>query len=112
MIQFILIAGYYPLVLLLNFIARSKLIIWIYAEASVRVFDLLIIAIRHEFVSEVLAALLDIRWRFDRMLRVALTSLISILSLDLQSQLPPVREEASHIFHPMVCVEECSHSIE
>ena len=110
MIQFILIVSYS--LVLLHFIARSKLVIWIYAEASIGVFDLLVVAIRHEFVSVVLAALLDIRWGFDRMLRVALTSLISVLSLDLQSQLSPVREEASHILHPMVCVEQRSHSIE
>ena len=46
------------------------------------------------------------------MLNLLLACLLFVLLLDLESELPPLSEEACHVLHPVVCVEESSHGVE
>ena len=100
------------LVMIIVHLLITQLIIWINAMASIRIGDLLSIAVRDELVGlMVVSALLHLWRRLYRVLSVALASLLLLLRLDLESELPPVPEEASHVFHPMVGVEKSCHCI-
>ena len=74
--------------------------------------DLLVIAIGHELVGVLVSALLHVGWGLNRVLSLPLTSLLLILGNKLKSQAPPIPEEARHVLHPVISVEEGRHGIE
>ena len=94
-------------------VIRTQLIIRVDAEAGVRMVDLLVIAIGHELVvGALVSALLYVWWRFDRVLGLPLTGLLLVLGDELESQAPPVPEEARHVLHSVISVEEGRHGVE
>ena len=98
---------------LIMIVIRTQFIIRVDTEAGVWIVDLLVIAIGHELVVDALVSALLYVWRrFDRVLGLPLTGLLLVLGDELESQAPPVPEEACHVLHPVISVEEGRHGIE
>ena len=97
---------------LIMIVIRTQFIIRVDTEAGVWIVDLLVIAIGHELVGMLVSTLLNVWWGFDRVLGLPLTGLLLVLGDELESQAPPVPEEARHVLHPVISVEEGRHGIE
>ena len=79
-----------------------------------RISVLLIVAVGHELVlvTNLATLTLHVGWRFNGMLNLAFASLLLFFLLDLKGKLAPLTEEASHVLHPVVCIEQGCHGVE